>query len=182
MYTELPWYLHWTSQLCRMATLNSPATYLELPSYVEDPQTWWGGEGWTGWLPWTPLLPTLNSPAMWRTPNMVSRRERMDWMAISSGSITSCPSANLKNKNYRYTFFFSLAIIKYTCTLGWVNLYQKFELEKYTVCSKLISKKWKGVFLNFGTTGLRICMDLRKFASFLYLTLLKICSQKFDRK
>ena len=73
----------------------------------------------------------------------------MDWMAISSGSITSCPSANLKNKNYRYTFFFSLAIIKYTCTLGWVNLYQKFELEKYTVRSKLISKKWKGVFFKF---------------------------------
>ena len=24
----------------RMATLNYPATYLELPSYVEDPQTW----------------------------------------------------------------------------------------------------------------------------------------------
>ena len=34
----------------------------------------------------------------------------------------------------------------------------------------------------FGTTGLRICMDLRIFASFLYPTLLKICSQKFDRK
>ena len=34
----------------------------------------------------------------------------------------------------------------------------------------------------FGTTGLRICMDLQIFASFLYPTLLKICSQKFDRK
>ena len=25
--------------------------------------------------------------------------------------------------------------------LGWVNLYQKFEIEKYTVCSKLILQK-----------------------------------------
>ena len=34
------------------------------------------------------------------------------------------------------------------CTLGWVNLYQKFEIEKYTVCGKLIlpKKKWKGIF------------------------------------
>ena len=28
-------------------------------------------------------------------------------------------------------------------TVGWVNLYQKFEIEKYTVCGKLIlPKKW----------------------------------------
>ena len=32
------------------------------------------------------------------------------------------------------------------CTLGWVNLYQKFEIEKYTVYGKLIfPKKWKDV-------------------------------------
>ena len=31
--------------------------------------------------------------------------------------------------------------------VGWVNLYQKFEIEKYTVCGKLIlPKKWKGKF------------------------------------
>ena len=31
-------------------------------------------------------------------------------------------------------------------TVGWVNLYQKFEIEKYTVCGKLIlQKKWKGI-------------------------------------
>ena len=24
------------------------------------------------------------------------------------------------------------------CTIGWVNSYQKFEIEKYTVCGKLI--------------------------------------------
>ena len=36
------------------------------------------------------------------------------------------------------------------CTVGWVNLYQKFEIEKYTVCGKLIlPKKWKGIFNNF---------------------------------
>ena len=29
----------------------------------------------------------------------------------------------------------------YYCTLGWVNLYQKFEIEKYTVCAKLILPK-----------------------------------------
>ena len=46
----------------------------------------------------------------------------------------------------------------------------KFEIEKYTVCGKLIlPKKWKEIF--FGTTGMRICMDLRIFASFLYQTL-----------
>ena len=67
------------------------------------------------------------------------------------------------------------------CTVGWVNLYQKFEIEKYTVCGKLIlPKKWKEIF--FGTTGMRICMDLRIFASFLYPTILKICTQKFERK
>ena len=27
------------------------------------------------------------------------------------------------------------------CTLGWANLYQKFEIEKYTVCGKLILPK-----------------------------------------
>ena len=36
------------------------------------------------------------------------------------------------------------------CILGWVNLYQKFEIEKYTVCGKLIlPKKWKDIFLYF---------------------------------
>ena len=31
--------------------------------------------------------------------------------------------------------------------LGWVNLYQKFEIKKYTVCGKLIlPKKWKDIF------------------------------------
>ena len=42
----------------------------------------------------------------------------------------------IKNKNWPFT-------------VGWVNLYQKFEIEKYTVCGKLIlPKKWKGI-LNF---------------------------------
>ena len=37
----------------------------------------------------------------------------------------------------------------YYCILGWVNLYKKFEIEKYTVCGKLIwPKKWKDIFLN----------------------------------
>ena len=32
------------------------------------------------------------------------------------------------------------------CALGWVNLYQKFEIEKYTVCDKLIlPKKWMDI-------------------------------------
>ena len=32
------------------------------------------------------------------------------------------------------------------CILGWVNLYKKFKIEKYTVCGKLIlPKKWKGI-------------------------------------
>ena len=36
------------------------------------------------------------------------------------------------------------------CTVGWVNLYNKFESEKYTVCGKhILPKKWKGNCLNF---------------------------------
>ena len=32
-------------------------------------------------------------------------------------------------------------------TVGWVNLYKKSEIEKYTVCNKLIlTKKWKDIF------------------------------------
>ena len=71
------------------------------------------------------------------------------------------------------------------CTVGWVNLYQKFKIEKYTVFGKLIFPKKIERHLKkkkLGTTGLRICMNLRIFASLLYPTLLKICSQKFDRK
>ena len=30
------------------------------------------------------------------------------------------------------------------CTVGWVNLYQKFEIEKYTVCGKLILPQKNG--------------------------------------
>ena len=49
-------------------------------------------------------------------------------------------------------------------TVGWVNLYKKFEIEKYAVCGKLIlptqkmERHLKKKIL--GTTGLRICMDL----------------------
>ena len=68
------------------------------------------------------------------------------------------------------------------CILGWVNSYQKFEIEKYTVCDKFILPKKMERHFFVGTTGMRICMDLRIFASFLYPTLLKICIQKFDRK
>ena len=61
------------------------------------------------------------------------------------------------------------------CTLGWVNLYQKFEIEKYTVCGKLIlQKKWKGIFKIFFCHNW--LANLHGFA------LLKICTQKFDRK
>ena len=63
--------------------------------------------------------------------------------------------------------------------VGWVNLYQKFEIEKYTVCGKLILPKKMERHLkqkNLGRTGLQICMDLRIFRSFLYPTLLKICN------
>ena len=45
------------------------------------------------------------------------------------------------------------------CILGWVNLYKKFEIEKYTVCGKLILPKKMERHLNnkdYGTTGMRI--------------------------
>ena len=32
-------------------------------------------------------------------------------------------------------------ILSSYCTLGWVNLYQQIEIEKYTVCGKLILPK-----------------------------------------
>ena len=59
-------------------------------------------------------------------------------------------------------------------TVGWVNLYQKFENEKCTVYGKLILPKKMERHLkkkNLATTGLRIRMDLQIFASFLYPTL-----------
>ena len=31
-----------------------------------------------------------------------------------------------------------LSVTEIYCIVGWVNLYQKFEIEKYTVCGKLI--------------------------------------------
>ena len=70
------------------------------------------------------------------------------------------------------------------CIIGCVNLYQKFEIEKYIVCGKLILPQKMEIHKkkNLCTIGMQICMDLRIFASFLYPTLLKICSQKFDRK
>ena len=40
-------------------------------------------------------------------------------------------------------------IILTSCTVGWVNLYHKFEIEKYTVCGKLIlPQKMKRHFKN----------------------------------
>ena len=80
---------------------------------------------------------------------------------------------------------YTVCALKHSCTLGWVNLYQKCEIEKYIVCGKLIlPKEMERHFLKnfFATTGSRMCIDLRIFASFLYPTLLNICSQKFDRK
>ena len=56
------------------------------------------------------------------------------------------------------------------CTVGWVNLYKKCEIEKCTVCDKLILQiKMERNILNFfkNTIGMRIGMDLRIFASFL---------------
>ena len=77
-------------------------------------------------------------------------------------------------------FPFTLAHLKLAkllyCTVGWVKLYKKFEIEKYAVCGKLIlPKKWKGIKIFFvGTIGLRICMHLQIFASFLYPALLTL--------
>ena len=39
--------------------------------------------------------------------------------------------------------------IRGKCTVGWVNLYQKFEIEKYTVCGKLILPKNGKAFFKF---------------------------------
>ena len=51
----------------------------------------------------------------------------------------------VKNQLYQLTrqlkqpYWNTRQLNSYTvCTIGWVNLYQKFEIEKYTVCGKLI--------------------------------------------
>ena len=42
--------------------------------------------------------------------------------------------------------FWDIHWCKMGCIVGWVNLYQKCEIKKYTVCGKLIlPKKWKGI-------------------------------------
>ena len=46
------------------------------------------------------------------------------------------------------------------------QLYQNFEIEKYTVCGTFYQKNGEAFKKkNSGTTGLLICMDLRIFAS-----------------
>ena len=106
------------------------------------------------------------------------------WGMLIKSTHSRCFSLEKKPQKWtKSTVYTVLYIVQ--CTLGWVNLYKKFEIEKCTVGGKLIlPKKWKGILVNLflGTTGLRICMDLRIFASFLSPTILKICSQKFDRK
>ena len=65
-------------------------------------------------------------------------------------------------------------------TLDWVNLCQKFEIEKYTVCGKLIlPKKWKGIF------GHNWLANLHGFANICKLPVsntFKDMHSKFDRK
>ena len=63
------------------------------------------------------------------------------------------------------------------CTVGWVNCIKKFEIEKYKVFGKLILPK-KIVWHNW----LANLHGFVNIASFLYPTLLKICSLKIDRK
>ena len=49
---------------------------------------------------------------------------------------------------YRNLYGGCLKYVQLGCSLGWVNLYQKFEIEKYTVCGKLIlPKQFKGIFI-----------------------------------
>ena len=42
-----------------------------------------------------------------------------------------------------------LSVTEIYCIVGWVNLYQKFEIEKYTVCGKLILSKKIGKAFKF---------------------------------
>ena len=65
------------------------------------------------------------------------------------------------------------------CTVGWVNLLKNIQF----VVNSFYQKNGETFKKKFcGSTGMWICMDLQIFASFLYPTLLKICTQKFDRK
>ena len=46
--------------------------------------------------------------------------------------------------------------------LGWVNLFQKFEIEKYAVVNSFYPKKMeRHLKKKIGHTGMQICMDLR---------------------
>ena len=40
-----------------------------------------------------------------------------------------------------YSLFIKPTYTVFICALGWVDLYQKFKIEKYTVCGKLILPK-----------------------------------------
>ena len=54
------------------------------------------------------------------------------------------------------------------CTVGWVNLYQKFEIEKYTVCGKLIlpKKNGKAFFFHNWLEFLTLKLVLNSFQTF----------------
>ena len=75
---------------------------------------------------------------------------------------------------------FSSHSISISQTIGWVNLYKKIEMEKYTLILPIKMERHKKK--KFNTFCIRICMDLRIFANFLFPTLLKICSKKFDKR
>ena len=52
--------------------------------------------------------------------------------------------ATFRTVNLKLSFRFVIHFLNNNtvyCTVGWVNLYQKFEIEKNTVCGKLILPK-----------------------------------------
>ena len=72
-----------------------------------------------------------------------------------------------------------------TCTVGWVNLYQKFEIGKYTVCGKLILPPKNRKALKKFFWGHNWLANLHGFANICKLPVsntFKDMQSKFDRK
>ena len=66
----------------------------------------------------------------------------------SNGFSSNCVQETYSTRVTKFTEKYAEISIResFTYTLGWVNLLKKFEIEKYTVCGKLIPpKKWKGI-------------------------------------
>ena len=70
---------------------------------------------------------------------------------LTSTVLTVCTDRG-PGRSSLFNFYFSnMQVLENTvyCLVGWVNLYKKFEIKKYTVCGKLILAKNGKDFFKF---------------------------------